>query len=87
MPGGGQRQRKGDTVDYDYEGPARRGTRKTGPSSSQQTQTSTWDGYRRMTGLDSGTNHDLAYGYDDLSRRTFKQRDAQEIRCQSNTRR
>ncbi len=28
-----------------------------------------------MIGLDSGTNHDLAYGYDDLSRRTFKQRE------------
>ncbi|MCP5024209.1 MAG: hypothetical protein GY930_20870, partial [bacterium] len=61
-------------IDYDYAGPARRDVRKIGPGGGQQTQTSTWDGYRCMTGLDSGTNHDLAYGYDDLSRRTFKQR-------------
>ena len=44
-------------------------TCQTGPT----TQTFGWDGLRRLTDIDAGSVHDLAYGYDDFNRRTFKQ--------------
>ena len=54
---------------YDYIGRARMNTCQTGPT----TQTFGWDGLRRLTDIDAGSVHDLAYGYDDFNRRTFKQ--------------
>jgi YD repeat-containing protein len=59
----------GTVASYTYAGPGRVNTRTSGLS-----QTNTWDGLKRLIGIQAGTALDLAYGHDDLDRRTFVER-------------
>ena len=57
---------------YTYAGPGRIKTRTTGV-----TQTNVFDGLRRLTGIQAGANLNLGYGYDDVDRRLYKQKNHQ----------
>ncbi len=57
---------------YTYAGPGRIKTRTTGV-----TQTNVFDGLRRLTGIQAGVNLNLGYGYDDVDRRLYKQKNHQ----------
>ena len=60
-------------VDYEFAGPGRLHSRTTNHAIGSIAQSFTWDGLRRLTGMDAGAVHELTYAYDDFNRRTFKQ--------------
>lgn len=59
----------GAVASYAYAGAGRVKTRTSG-----LTQTNTWDGLKRLIGIQAGSALDLAYGHDDLDRRTYVER-------------